>query len=157
MKAFGYKVLAAVLGTLALGFMIGLIVVATQNDDTQPEKPRRVEYDYVVIGSGAGGATIAERLSRSGAYSVLVLEAGPNQDENPIVALVSDNSQVSSNAIGLGESFSGANSSTSIRTSRRPSSATTTTLAVAALAAARPSTACSMCAAPTGRAASGST
>ena len=34
-----------------------------------------VEADYVVVGSGAGGGTVAARLAEAG-YSVLVLEAG---------------------------------------------------------------------------------
>lgn len=33
-------------------------------------------YDYIVIGSGAGGIPIADRLSEAG-HSVLLLEKGP--------------------------------------------------------------------------------
>jgi choline dehydrogenase-like flavoprotein len=36
---------------------------------------RRTEYEFVVIGSGAGGGTLAARLAEAG-HSVLVLEAG---------------------------------------------------------------------------------
>src|SRR5262245_59259305 len=38
------------------------------------------KYDFIVVGSGAGGGTVAVRLAEAG-YSVLILEAGGNKKE----------------------------------------------------------------------------
>lgn len=41
------------------------------------------DFDYIIIGSGAGGSTLAYRLARSGRASVLVLEYG-GADSDPL-------------------------------------------------------------------------
>jgi choline dehydrogenase len=41
--------------------------------------------DYIIIGSGASGCVLAERLTRDRTTSVILLEAGQDEDSNPII------------------------------------------------------------------------
>tara|TARA_Y100000590_G_scaffold469208_2_gene655524 strand:- start:1931 stop:3538 length:1608 start_codon:yes stop_codon:yes gene_type:complete len=44
--------------------------------------PEKNKYDFVIIGAGSAGCTLAARLSQNGKYNICLLEAGP-KDTNP--------------------------------------------------------------------------
>ena len=66
------------------------------------QAPAPGDYDYIVVGSGAGGGTVAARLAEAG-MKVLLLEAGSdpgNSGEHPELAPRYDSSGLSSVRVG---------------------------------------------------------
>jgi choline dehydrogenase-like flavoprotein len=63
------------------GIFLGLITAFSSLSASKGD----VTYDYIIVGNGTAGAVLARKLSDSGKKSVLVLEAGVNQDNDPVV------------------------------------------------------------------------
>ncbi|KAK3372256.1 GMC oxidoreductase-like protein [Podospora didyma] len=45
------------------------------------------EYDYIIVGGGTAGLTVADRLTENGRYSVLVIEYGPFKNDSSITTV----------------------------------------------------------------------
>lgn len=65
-----------------LSRLFGALVLAATTAVAQDPS---ASYDYIVVGSGAAGAPLAANLARGG-HSVLLLEAGDDQANNPNIS-----------------------------------------------------------------------
>jgi len=55
-----------------------------------------LEADIIVIGGGAAGCALMERLSENGRFSVLGIEGGPNLTDDPAIKAVGSGSPAGS-------------------------------------------------------------
>lgn len=66
--------------------LLALLVALRVSATLEPEGPdEQAQFDYIVVGGGTAGLTVANRLSEDPDVSVAVLEAGTSQRTNPNV------------------------------------------------------------------------
>ena len=73
---------------VALGVLLilGIAILSIVAGQQQPKNERNDEtYDYVIVGGGAAGCRMAEKLSANGTFTVLLLEAGIRADTHPAI------------------------------------------------------------------------
>jgi choline dehydrogenase len=63
------------------GLFIVVVDLLLGNAISAPSQATQLSYEYIVVGSGAGGGPLASRLARAG-HSVLLIEAGDDQGTN---------------------------------------------------------------------------
>jgi hypothetical protein len=59
--------------------------LASRSISSDAERFATSSYDYLIVGGGTAGLTVAARLSKNGRYTVGVLEAGGSGMGDPIV------------------------------------------------------------------------
>lgn len=76
-------------------FLAALALVASVQGISPPPGsafgvPGNASYDYVVVGGGTAGVTVATRLAQDGRFSVALVEAGGKCRWQPATCFVAD-------------------------------------------------------------------
>ena len=72
---------------LIIAFLLTHIYGAhTADSQSYDRRQTTLSYEYIVVGSGAGGGPLASRLARAG-HSTLLIEAGDDQGSNNNVSV----------------------------------------------------------------------
>jgi choline dehydrogenase len=66
---------------LSILLLSATLILSTPTPNSQSASAAVNEYDYIVVGSGPGGGTVASNLARAN-YSVLLLDAGDQSTAN---------------------------------------------------------------------------
>ncbi|KAK3317732.1 GMC oxidoreductase-like protein [Cercophora scortea] len=86
-----FKLSTAAVGLLCLADAVSAYVPAARSIEhsTILERADQIdsEYDYIIVGGGTSGLTVADRLTESGKYSVLVLELGHFQNGTSVTTV----------------------------------------------------------------------
>ncbi|KAG7204868.1 hypothetical protein KM043_005268 [Ampulex compressa] len=101
--AIGFAALAGTTSVLGLGLIpllaIGLTVFQYNNADPESHlssvRQLLKTYDFIVVGGGSAGAVVASRLSEVANWTVLLIEAGGDENEISDIPLLAGYTQLS--------------------------------------------------------------